>query len=514
MILGTLLLCSNISAATSTDSSELLFDDAQVVTYKFSFYIPDWADSMEYYKELPDEPYMPAKMVYYNEKGDSIQLDSIGIRYKGNSSYQLASDSPKKPIKVRFDKYRSDQEFYGVKRLNFSNFAMDPSFMREKISYDIARAYMPAPRTAFANIYLEEGHVGFYLQIEQVDKKFLKRHFSDNDGNLYKAEDNGATLIYRGQNQSGYKEEYSLKTNESADDWSSFINLLSRMNSAPSAQFAHEMGDILDISNCIYHLVFTMVLSHFDSYTGSGRNFYLYDDPTSGRFSIIPWDLNLSFGGHTNNWNVVSLDIVNVSNLNQRPLNRKILENDSLRQIYYDYLLQMMDGPASYDSIASAAEQIKELITEHVQADPNKFFSDSLFLENIERDIQIRNGPSITRIPGIKSFITARSEAIRNQIAQYAHITTGSKSYGKRAAVQIHSVKDAIHFSYSITRAGPVQVFLYSMQGESIRILNRGTQKPGHHRCSFASTSLSPGFYTLVLQTAQGTTSTRVVLLR
>ena len=42
----------------------------------------------------------------------------------------------------------------------------------------------------------------------------------------------------------------------------------------------------------------SLAISNFDSYTGSGRNFYLYDDLTSGKFKMMPWDLNESFGAY------------------------------------------------------------------------------------------------------------------------------------------------------------------------------------------------------------------------
>src|SRR5690606_10721689 len=215
----------------------------------------------------------------------------------------------------------------GVEKLNFSNCAADPSFMREKIGYDIAAKYMPAPRASFANISVEGRLIGLYTQVEQVDKFFLRRHFQDDDGNLFKAADNGATLQYRGQNQSAYAAEFELQTNEKADDWSDLVNLLDKLNGTPAPDFVRAVGAVLDLDIAIRHLALTTVLSHFDSYTGSGRNFYLYSDPFSRRFSVIPWDLNMAFGAFTNNWNVITADIVAISNLNQRPLNKRLLEN-------------------------------------------------------------------------------------------------------------------------------------------------------------------------------------------
>ena len=145
------------------DSSSMIFSGDRILTYKIEFYVENWEDSLTYYYENGEE-YMPARFTF----GDRV-LDSIGVRYKGNSSYIRSLSSPKKPLKFRFDKYK-DYTFYGLKRLNFSNCIQDPSFMREKISYEIARRYMPASRTAYANIYIEGELLGFYVQVELMDE--------------------------------------------------------------------------------------------------------------------------------------------------------------------------------------------------------------------------------------------------------------------------------------------------------------------------------------------------------
>ncbi|NLG16737.1 MAG: T9SS type A sorting domain-containing protein [Fibrobacter sp.] len=498
----------SVSAGAQNDSARFVFDQDQVFTYKFSFYTPDWADSLEYYKGLPDEPYMPAKMLFYNEKGDTIRIDSVGIRYKGNSSYQFAINSPKKPLKLRFDKYNSKTRFFGLKRLNFSNATMDPSFMREKISLDIARAYMPSPRTAYANIWLEDTQAGFYVQIEQVDKIFLRNYFQDDDGNLYKSSDDGAPLIYRGKDQSAYETEYDLETNNNANDWVPFITMIDKLNNTSALEFISEAGRILDLDNCIRHLAFTMVLSHFDSYTGTGRNFYFYDDPVSGKFSIIPWDLNLAFGGHSNNWNVISMDIADISNLEQRPLNRRILENDSLKRVYYNYLLEMINGPASFDSVSASAARIKTLIEKHVKADPNKFYSDSAFTKNIEEDWQFRDGPVLTRIPGLKSFIQARSESIRSQVAQYSHTLPGGRKSTHDNRIYAGINEQGIHIYHCVNNTDNISIKLYSIQGRMVKSVRQQAGKgQGSNKFTIPGRSFSPGLYTIVIRTEQSSIS-------
>lgn len=387
-----------------------VFGDTVIHTINLEFYVSDWMDSLEYNFEVLDQVYIPAKMSY----DDSIVLDSIGVRYKGNSSYVVSSNTPKKPFEFKFDKYKDDQTLKGLKKLNVQNGVSDPSFMRETIAYGIARRYMPAPRTSYTDLYVNGQLLGFYMLVEQIDKNFLGRYFKNNQGNLYKASDDGGTLEYRGTEQSAYESEYELKTNEDINDWSRFITLLDRLNNTSDDDFVEIMQNYLNLDTCLRLLAFNMVLSNFDSYTGSGRNYYFYDDTTTGIFTMFPWDFNESFGVYTNNWDVITQDILEISNLDLRPLNKRLLSNDSLQGIYLGYIYDMIEGVASYDSIAAMADKLEPLISSHVEADTNKLYSYQNFIDNVESDVYVGLGQVV---PGIKSFSLARNANLALQLS-------------------------------------------------------------------------------------------------
>jgi len=393
---------------TPADSSDLIFCDNIVYNYNLHFYYDNWQDSLIYYFEN-DESYIPAQVIFC----DTLLLDSIGVRYKGNSSYTLSGSTPKKPFKFKFDHYKPDQSFFGLRRLNFSNCIKDPSFLREKIAYRIARHYMPAPRTAYANLYIDGQLLGFYVQIEQIDKNFLKRYFDDDSGNLFKAGNFGATLEYKGAEQVNYTLDFELKTNEALNDWSRLIEFIDKLNHTPPAEFVPVLRNYLNFDDCLRLLAFNMVLSHFDSYTGSARNYYLYDNPLTDKYEVIPWDMNESFGAYTNNWNVFTQNITTASNIAQRPLIGRIMENDSLRQVYLNYVAEMKNSPASYDSVAALADLTAPFISPYILADGNKLYSYQNFLDNIENDVTIGLG---IIIPGVKSFSQIRNANISQQL--------------------------------------------------------------------------------------------------
>lgn len=502
ILFALLSLCKSFAA--DLDSSDIIFDDTKIHNYEIQFYYDNWEDSLRYYKSLPDEEYIPGRVIYRMSTRDSIVLDSSGVRYKGNSSYNFAANSAKKPFKFNFGKYRDEQRFFGVKRLNFSNGAKDPTMMREKIGYDIIGQYMPAPRTAFATITIHGRLIGLYTQIEQVDKRFLGNHFEDNDFNLYKSSDNGSNLLYKGPDQADYETMYELKTNETVNDWSALISMIEKLNSTSDADFVPVVGGCLALDNICRYLAFNMAISNFDSYTGSGRNFYFYDDSITGVFTLIPWDLNLSFGIYTNSWNVTNADVIDIPNLDQRPLNRRILENDSLCQVYLRYIKSMIEGPASSDSIAAKIDRFKPFLDSLVQADSNKLHTYAEFVKNCDSNVIILDGLARTTVPGLTLFSKVRNTALQTQLESYVPIiwTNNSQRTQVRNFHCFSGGSNRKTIQYTVNgSATSVSIVVYTVQGTFVRSFFEGKKSPGIYYRYWDTRSLSAGYYLLKLTT-------------
>ncbi len=412
--------CTSFTNEPESFYSAQLFDDTKVHDYRIFFYEKHWQDTLvRYYSVSDTDLYLPARLVYGN---DEAVLDSVGVRYKGFSSYHGAP-FPKKPFKIDFNVFK-DHTFYGVDKLNFSNCYKDPSFIREKIAYDIIGSYMPAPRATFANLYVKwignsataDSLIGLYTKIEQVEGRFLNNHFNNNFGNLYKAE--MANMMYWGEDISYYKDRlYSLKTNEIQDDWTGLLTMLEALNQTPDSLFRNTIATYLNMDRCISYLALNMVLSNFDSYACSGRNFYLYDDPFSKTFSFVPWDMNMAFGTYTRpNWDdPVSQDIDSLHNMGRKILFKRIVADVRCKEDYLNRIKEMVEGPCSYENVAKSANQYKQLLASHVEADRHKLYSYQEFIDNIEKDIM----DSTQVIPGIKSFSQKRNENIKKQLSIY-----------------------------------------------------------------------------------------------
>ena len=68
---------------------------------------------------------------------DGVNYDSVGVRYKGFSSASI--NRVKNPFNIKLNYTISGQKHLGIDKLKLSNVIQDPSFVREVLSYEIAR---------------------------------------------------------------------------------------------------------------------------------------------------------------------------------------------------------------------------------------------------------------------------------------------------------------------------------------------------------------------------------------
>jgi spore coat protein H len=237
---------------------------------------------------------------------DGEKLDNVAVRFKGNASYDNFQRSLRRPLKIEFDRFEPGRKFRGIATLNLSNNAFDSSQLREALSYEVyRRAGVPAPRTAFAILYLsvdgryDHTFVGFFTIIEEIDdKSFLKEHFGNTDGILLKPEGIRG-LPYMGENWVAYPQRYHAKTHDADPKLAGrFIEFVKLVNYADDATFRKKIGEYLNVDDFMRYLAATVLIANLDSPLVTNHNFYLYENPADQKVWMLPWDMNLSFAGY------------------------------------------------------------------------------------------------------------------------------------------------------------------------------------------------------------------------
>ena len=80
----------------------------------------------------------------------------VGVRMQGGDSY-AGTASQKKGLSISMDAFVAGQTLRGYDNINLHNGFNDPTLMREVISYEILRKYMPAPGQSPAGLHPSRG---------------------------------------------------------------------------------------------------------------------------------------------------------------------------------------------------------------------------------------------------------------------------------------------------------------------------------------------------------------------
>lgn len=378
-----------------------LYDANVIQKIEIHFDQSNWNALMQAEKS-GDENYIIAAWCKVN----GIQFDSVGVKYKGNSSYRATNK--KNPMHIELD-YIKDQSYNGQGDIKLSNVFQDPSFIREPVSYYILQNYMDCPKANFANVYINDQLYGLYTNVESINKRFLSNVFDSKDNTFVKCNPKQVqqylpNLAYKGVDTTLYYGHYEMKSD---GGWTDLMHLCDTLVNHTDA-----IEEILDVDKALWMLAFNVVFVNLDSYSGSfAQNYYLYRD-NNQRFASLVWDLNMSFGGFPNMGGSggATLDILYNVNNAARPLIQKLLANATYKKKYLAHIRTISQEFFENGAYLTEAGRLRTLIDGAVQADPNKFYTYTQFQNAMTTDISSGGGgggPAMST-PGVQKFITSR----------------------------------------------------------------------------------------------------------
>ncbi len=423
---------------TIDDPAASFFDDTYVHEVYITFDDADWYNTLyDSHATDVEDPYFEADFV-----ADGIALDQVGVRFKGNSSFD--GTGVKKSIKIDFNEFE-DLTFLGLKKLNLNNNFNDPTMLREKLFYDYASIFVDGVgRAVHTKVYINGEYYGLYTAVEQIDSTFAESRFGDDeDGNLYKGTasddavledpqaDFGSDLTYLGTDQADYEAFYELKTNETENDYSQLIEFIDVLNNTPSGELADAIEPLLDVDSTLTSLALNNLFVNLDSYSGAAHNYYLYDRDDTGQFTHVFWDVNESFGTFTQFVDRFQ-DPVEIDPFwlpvgtpmgppgtpveeESRPLAENLWAVDDYSTAYLRDLAEMLSEGFDVTSATARINELADLIRADVTADPNKQFTTAEFEQNLTTDVNSGN----RTIYGLTSFIEDRSTYLASVLEGY-----------------------------------------------------------------------------------------------
>lgn len=272
----------------TAEPDEPLFDPLVVHRLDLTMEPGDWAT-------LRDNPWA-ADWVAASFSLDGELVSDVGVRPFGYGS-RVAG---KPPLKVSFDHLVPGQRFHDLEQLKLDNSVQDGTFLHEQLGTTILRRFgVPAHRVGNARVYVNDADAGFYLVLESIDDRFLKRWFGNDDGVLYGtvqgAWGHGLTPFERSP-----LDYYNVQTAVESDgaDLVAVADVIA--NGGDDAFAAAVDGDTF-----LRQTLARSAFGAWDSFSADGNNYYLYNE--GGRFTILPWDLDYEFET-PGVWNALQVD--------------------------------------------------------------------------------------------------------------------------------------------------------------------------------------------------------------
>ena len=149
--------------------AQTLYNKNTIQTIEIFFAQGNWDALLDNLAQTTED-YLLADSVRVN----GITYDSVGVKYKGNSSYN--ANNNKNPLHINLDWVHSGYDYEGYTSLKLQNLYRDPSMIREVLSYAVLENYMDCPKANFANVYINGALRGLYSSAESIDDKFNTDH--------------------------------------------------------------------------------------------------------------------------------------------------------------------------------------------------------------------------------------------------------------------------------------------------------------------------------------------------
>jgi spore coat protein H len=328
---------------------------------------------------------------------DGKAYNDVKVRARGSWSRSW----PKKSLKIVFD---HQNPYRGHHSLNLNSGWRDPAFVREVLSYKVyAACGVPASEAQMVRLQVNGRFRGLYVEVEQPDKEFLSRHKLKGAA-LYKAASRSrdADERERGSEES-YHAAYTKETKkmDTYDELAEFCHALANTTN-PLAFFNQHV----DLQEYINYLAATVLIQNWD---GFNKNHYLvYDGEGSRKWSVIPWDLDRTFGDHWHmTFDVAELPVLlgtraspGVTGWNR--LEERFFSEPTLRLRFLDRLSELLESEFTTTKLFPLLDQLEEGITSAAELDRRLWPAPA--------------GDLHAGIAGVKSFIERRRAYLQEEI--------------------------------------------------------------------------------------------------
>jgi spore coat protein H len=372
-----------------------LFNLNEVPLITLEFTVEEWNKLLQNYDLNPANDKKVVSKFSFSNNGSTIELDSIGLRLRGNTSRRrpegsngelhnaVNPDWHHSHFALDFSKNRATQRFIGLNKMNLKWFKDDASYCREIYSYDLFRRFgcWNAPRASYCKVSIKidgdlaPAYFGVYAMVENIDEDFLMKNQSkwgsatgflwkggwsgSNNANFVSTTSIGVENVNINPSLSVYY-AYSLKTRKSelAVANAELVQFITDLNTRTGVDFKNWISQKMDIPLFLKTYAVNVMLGMWDDYWINGNNFFFYFAP-NGKAYFIPYDYDNTLGTSAIVNNSGTQNPLSWGNMSQRPLITKILAIPEYQTLYKSYITKLASVNYNYFAASKSIPRIQ-----------------------------------------------------------------------------------------------------------------------------------------------------------
>ncbi|MFQ5356362.1 MAG: CotH kinase family protein [Mariprofundaceae bacterium] len=205
------------------------------------------------------------------------------IKSFGSSTRSLK----KKSIILKF----KGKKWQGYKKVSLRSMGSDGSLMREWLAWELMRDMgMMVPDTHYVRLNINNEFIGYFLYIEWTGKHFLEKRGYSASSELYQPDDANYCGDFR--NKSDIKHCW-MKLAPRDENYDSLKAFAKGVKSTPVDTFDQFVAKNFEDDSLINWIAANTLVSQGDTYN---KNYFLVKSGTTGKWKVIPWDYDLTFG--------------------------------------------------------------------------------------------------------------------------------------------------------------------------------------------------------------------------
>ncbi|MGA5276977.1 CotH kinase family protein [Streptomyces cellulosae] len=220
-----------------------------------------------------------------------------GMGGGGMTQYDLSAEKPEElPWLVKIDEYTEGRAYQGEREISLRPGVDGQVPLNEALSLALTdESGQKAERYSFTRFTVNNRPTVTRLMVEAPDTEYAEE-VEDGNGVLYKARA-GSSFTYRGDDPTEYESDFRQLNKKGSQDLEPVMRLIKWVDGATDEEFARDLDKYVDVESLASYVAAQNLLLNFDDMAGPGKNYLLWYDLDTKKFSVLGWDYNLTFSG-------------------------------------------------------------------------------------------------------------------------------------------------------------------------------------------------------------------------